>query len=72
MLEKSGVGRADLLVILTGLGQAKRAIRSIADNVGVRVILSIVVPPANWAKAHAVRGAESLISTAHTSNQDHS
>jgi hypothetical protein len=65
------MGCADLLVVLAGLGQAQRAIRRVADNVGIGVVLPVVVPPADSTEAQAVGSPEGLVSTAHAASRAH-
>jgi len=71
VLEKTGVRGADSLVVLPSLGKAQIAIRGVAYDVGIRVVLPVVVPPADSAKAHAIRSPEGLISTTHAAGQAH-
>ncbi len=62
--EETGVGCAAFGVVFAGLSEAELAVYRKADIGGVIVLLAVVFPPANRAKAERGRGFQGFISTA--------
>src|SRR5664279_3467316 len=71
MHEEMGIRCTELQVVPAGLGEAEGAIYRMTHNIGIRIVLPIVVPPADGAEGHRVRRTQGPVTTAHTTSQRH-